>query len=100
MDETHGTGDVTLEDKGDQARFTATGRAAELLGTTDALRDTIEIDCRQVERYWIGRRRRRSPRYAASGSKIASIGRPNTFEIRKASGSDGSYLPVSIELTV
>jgi hypothetical protein len=51
VDETHGTVDVTLEDRGEQARFTATGEAVELIGATESLRYTIEIDCRQVERY-------------------------------------------------
>src|SRR5690606_33105359 len=35
-----------------------------------------------------------------SRRKSSSIGRPNTSEMRKASGSEGSYLPVSIALTL
>src|SRR5690606_18489999 len=35
-----------------------------------------------------------------SRRKICSIGSPKTSEIRKASGSEGSYLPVSIALTL
>ena len=51
VDATHGSADATLEDQGEQARFTATGEAAELIRATEPLRYTIEIDCRKVERY-------------------------------------------------
>ena len=36
----------------------------------------------------------------AGETKMSSIGRSNSSAMRKASGSEGSYLPVSIALTL